>query len=238
MNNDAVSKKNPQSTKERILETANTLFFTKSYENTSIQMIIDTLGIAKGTFYHHFSSKAELLSEIGYQRGKHLVGITRNIIDSQNKNAVQKFEELFNTLGSLKIEQMPYLEDLARVFYNDKNVYLREKLTERSQELVQPMMVNIIEQGEEEGVFHSYDSEFTAKVIFSFIASLGKEIVPPFLRVFKNPEDHQALTELKEFGAKINNLIERILGAEEGTLNLYNFDIIFQHLTGGEHDQT
>jgi len=43
-------------------------------------------------------------------------------------------------------------------------------------------------------------------------------------------------TELKEAGDGINRMIERILGTEAGTLNIYDFDLIFQHRNGGKHD--
>ncbi|OYT42848.1 hypothetical protein B6U90_07700 [Thermoplasmatales archaeon ex4484_6] len=47
-----------------IIETAVELFAQHGYDETSVNMIIDRIGIAKGTFYHYFSSKDELLEEI------------------------------------------------------------------------------------------------------------------------------------------------------------------------------
>ena len=47
-----------------ILETAERLFFEKGYEQTSIQDILDALSMSKGGFYHHFTSKEAILSEI------------------------------------------------------------------------------------------------------------------------------------------------------------------------------
>ena len=36
------------------------LFAEKGYENTSIEEITATVGVAKGTLYYHFSSKEEI----------------------------------------------------------------------------------------------------------------------------------------------------------------------------------
>jgi TetR/AcrR family transcriptional regulator, cholesterol catabolism regulator len=54
-------------TKDRrvqFIETAMKLFAEKGYHSTSIQDIVDAWGISKGAFYHHFSSKEDLMLAI------------------------------------------------------------------------------------------------------------------------------------------------------------------------------
>lgn len=54
--------KHPEETVELILNTAQTLFFEKGYEHTTIQDIVAHLGgLTKGAIYHHFNSKEEIL---------------------------------------------------------------------------------------------------------------------------------------------------------------------------------
>ena len=50
--------------RNEILDAAQHLFYSKGYDEPSIQEIIDAVGIAKGTFYHHFESKQELLDHL------------------------------------------------------------------------------------------------------------------------------------------------------------------------------
>jgi AcrR family transcriptional regulator len=56
---------------DKILESANELFYKKGYNTTGINEIIQDAGVAKGTLYQHFQSKTDLL--VGYidlnQRG-------------------------------------------------------------------------------------------------------------------------------------------------------------------------
>ena len=47
-------------TKRKIFETSLKLFAEKGYENTSIEEITATVGVAKGTLYYHFSSKEQI----------------------------------------------------------------------------------------------------------------------------------------------------------------------------------
>ncbi len=50
--------------KQAILDTAEKLFFEKGYQQTSIQDILDRLHCSKGSFYHHYESKLQVLMEI------------------------------------------------------------------------------------------------------------------------------------------------------------------------------
>ena len=47
--------------KRKIIEESIDLFDKKGFNNTSIQNIVDSIGVTKGTFYYYFSSKQELL---------------------------------------------------------------------------------------------------------------------------------------------------------------------------------
>jgi len=50
--------------RERIIETANRLFYTKGYNLTSFADVADELGLSKGNLHYHFHSKDELLEAI------------------------------------------------------------------------------------------------------------------------------------------------------------------------------
>ena len=51
-------------TKEHILLNSLTLFAQKGYKEVSLQDIVNLSGMSKGGFYHHFSSKAEVFSQV------------------------------------------------------------------------------------------------------------------------------------------------------------------------------
>ena len=43
---------------------AQKLFLEKEYESTSLNDVVSALGVAKGTVYHYFKSKEELLEAV------------------------------------------------------------------------------------------------------------------------------------------------------------------------------
>ncbi|HOV92669.1 MAG TPA: TetR/AcrR family transcriptional regulator [Candidatus Kapabacteria bacterium] len=53
-----------ENTKDKIVETARKLFGKYSYNKTSVDEIAKSAHVAKGTIYHYFRSKAELLEEV------------------------------------------------------------------------------------------------------------------------------------------------------------------------------
>jgi AcrR family transcriptional regulator len=53
--------KNVVSTKDRIIEAADNLFYERGYEHTSFADIADEVKISRGNFYHHFKTKDDIL---------------------------------------------------------------------------------------------------------------------------------------------------------------------------------
>lgn len=56
--------KHPEQTVEKILEVSLKLFMEKRYDKTTIQDIIDAVGMSKGIIYCHFKSKDQILPGI------------------------------------------------------------------------------------------------------------------------------------------------------------------------------
>ncbi|POH62279.1 hypothetical protein C3B61_15450 [Cryobacterium zongtaii] len=50
--------------KQRILEVAGTMFAEHGYDGTSMQDVATELGLTRAALYYHYSSKADILSEI------------------------------------------------------------------------------------------------------------------------------------------------------------------------------
>jgi AcrR family transcriptional regulator len=57
-------RRNPEATRQALLDAAIELFGTNGFDATSVQSIADRAQVTKGGFYHHFESKQALLHEI------------------------------------------------------------------------------------------------------------------------------------------------------------------------------
>lgn len=54
----------PSPTRERIVETADLLFYQRGYEHTSFADIADAVGISRGNFYYYFKAKDDILDAV------------------------------------------------------------------------------------------------------------------------------------------------------------------------------
>lgn len=75
--------------KEKITKQSIKLFQEKGFSETSIQDIVDALGVTKGTFYYYFTSKEILLMEIHLRYIDDLLTRQKVIIES-TKNCREK----------------------------------------------------------------------------------------------------------------------------------------------------
>ena len=53
-----------KTTRDRIVEAADDLFYRRGYEHTSFSDIADAVRISRGNFYYHFKSKDEILDAV------------------------------------------------------------------------------------------------------------------------------------------------------------------------------
>jgi len=83
-----------EQTRMKILEVSIGLFAQKGYEKTSIQDILNVLGMSKGAVYHHFKSKKEILDSIlelqASQNMAMLSELTATIEAADTKELLQK----------------------------------------------------------------------------------------------------------------------------------------------------
>ena len=82
--------------KEELTRQSIKLFEQKGFSETSIQDIVDSIGVTKGSFYYHFTSKESLLMDIHLHYIDDLLSRQKVIIDSQEsyRTKIVKFVTL------------------------------------------------------------------------------------------------------------------------------------------------
>ncbi|CAH2714213.1 HTH-type transcriptional repressor KstR2 [Neobacillus rhizosphaerae] len=89
--------------KEKITEQSIRLFEKKGFSETSIQDIVDSLSVTKGTFYYYFSSKEELLMDIHLGYIDELLLQQNRIFNDAMKTCKEKlFEIVYMLLSDIK----------------------------------------------------------------------------------------------------------------------------------------
>ena len=81
---------NENNKKQRLLDTAFSLFTDKGIKNTSIQEIVDNAKVAKGTFYLYFKDKYELQDILITKKSEKLF---KDALTALRKNYIQNFSD-------------------------------------------------------------------------------------------------------------------------------------------------
>jgi AcrR family transcriptional regulator len=100
--------------KAELIKQSTNLFVEKGFSATSIQDIVDTLGVTKGSFYYHFKSKEALLMDIHLRYIDDLLNRQKTILEKEetNRGKLVKVVELL-------IHDIEAQGALGRVYYRE-----------------------------------------------------------------------------------------------------------------------
>lgn len=161
---------------EEILTRAAGLFTRQGYENTSVQDILDAVGIAKGTFYHHFRSKGDLLDRLIDAMLANTVDSLETRLHDSGLDAAAKLELFFSGISDWKLSHKSFFLDLARVLWREENALLLHKVWSTSSRRLAPLLKGIIHQGVAEGLFETPWPEETAALVLGMAREAGGRI--------------------------------------------------------------
>ena len=98
--------KYPEQTIEKILSVSAKLFAEKGYDKTTIQDIIDTVGMSKGIIYYHFKSKEDILDAVLRVQLEQTTQMQKDLSDSTKaanaREKVGKILERSIEIGSME----------------------------------------------------------------------------------------------------------------------------------------
>ncbi|MGG3563644.1 TetR/AcrR family transcriptional regulator [Neobacillus rhizosphaerae] len=139
--------------KRKLMETGIQLFDQNGFKSTSVQDIVQSLGVTKGTFYYYFSSKEELLKDIHLTYIEELVKKQEVILNNPYSDCIKKlYEIVFMLISSIKTERPS-----ARIFSREMR-HLSEKYIEEIKQkrtLFRKNTQRLIEDGIKLGKFKS-----------------------------------------------------------------------------------
>jgi AcrR family transcriptional regulator len=224
-----VKEEDYASRRNEILDAAQTLVYTKGYEQMSIQDIIDALKISKGAFYHYFDSKPALLEALIERFADEAEKAVSPILEDQNLTALEKLQQYFSTAVQWKAAQKDYLLAILRVWYSDDNAILREKMFKRLIKRFAPSFVPVIKEGIQEGSLSTVYPEQAMEIVLQAINGLGNKFGEIILGNENGISDLSKVERyhiLNEAVLANADAVERILGARKGSIELMDSESI------------
>jgi AcrR family transcriptional regulator len=184
--------KDPKERKRDIVDMASQLFLSRGYENTSVNMIVEQLGVAKGTFYHYFKSKEDILEAVLENYINQYVENINAFLEVSPINAYEKL--MFVMKNILSDNQGP--EHLTKHVEDNKNSRLHQMMDEKFNERLYPIIVGILSQGINEGIFKVNHIEEITQILLLGIRAYMHIHIPHFNDVQYKKVKLQALEEI------------------------------------------
>lgn len=217
--------------KNEILDVAQNLFYSQGFDKTSINQIIDQVGIAKGTIYHYFKSKYELLDAVVERLILQMREAVIPIIQDEDLNAIDKFNMTFKVIGQIKFEKKEFMLELLRVMNREENIILRHKMITKSIELLTPIIAEIIKQGNEEGLCNTEYPVESAQYIMAISSYLNSKLSRIIIEIHEKKQD---ISVLVDNYTAYERAIERIIGAAKNSILLADPTLIKQFFSEEE----
>ena len=209
--------------RHEIIQTAQTLFFTHGYDTCTVADIIDAVGIAKGTFYHYFKSKEDLLAELVETLSDAIIAEIQPIAGDTTRSALERLEEYFKHSMILKARSKEVLIPALFTLYRPENVLLRVQMIQRANQRVAPVLGAIIREGVEHGEFDVADPEMCGEFVIRSFSELSSRWAQLVLKDPDAPDLQESLNRMLDF---MEWSLARLLGVSEGSVTLTDRDAV------------
>jgi len=193
--------KKPAERRKEIIDAARSLFQSKDYDQTTMQDVIEAVGIAKGTVYYYFKSKEELLEAVVNDIAEASAAYMQAIVDEPGGNALDKLRRLI-AAGNVGHEHDAILEHLHR----PGNISMHTRLLATALMAQSPLYAQVIEQGRREGIFQTDTPLEAAEFILTAVQFLTDEGFYPWTQ-----------ETLMRRAMALPGLIEALLKAQPGS---------------------
>jgi AcrR family transcriptional regulator len=197
-------RKEAEERKNEILDAAEELFSRKGFDGTSTNDILEKVGIARGTLYHHFKSKEEIMDALIERYSDRLIRAAREIAADRSIPVV---ERLIRAVMALHLSGGSSHEIMGHI-HKPQNALMHQKIQRIIFREVPRILTEIIRDGMEQGIFRTpFPYECMEMVVIYATAVFDGDLIPL--------TDEERLSRIMAF---IHN-VERLLGADSGSLS-------------------
>lgn len=194
--------KEAEERKNEILDAAAELFGQKGFDGTSTNDILDKVGIARGTLYHHFKSKEDIMDALIERYNVLILGTAQEAASDRSKHIYQRIMLVVMAMN-ISGERS---EEIMEQLHKPQNALMHQKIQKVILNGIVPILAGIIREGIEQGLFNTpFPHEAMEMVVAYANAVFDGDLV--------ELTDEERASRIQAF---IFN-VERLLGAESGS---------------------
>lgn len=196
------TRKKHSERKNEILDAAEILFLTNGYEKSTVKNIIDGVGIAKGTFYHYFKAKEDVLDSIISRVTEIVIERAEDIAKNPELSPIEKIIDIILSMNVQDKVDNEYMQMLHR----PENALIHQKSLTLMVTKITPILERVVDEGIKQGVFIS---EFPRQYIQIFLTSSMTLLDEGIFEI--SSEEQQIIIKA------LTSLLDKMLGVVDGT---------------------
>jgi AcrR family transcriptional regulator len=207
-----------------ILDAAQRLFMSRGYDTTTVNDLITVVGISKGAFYHHFTSKDDVLHGLVWRAAEQGLAAVSPLFEREDLTPFEKLKAFFRDGQQYKKENFAALRSIIKALFQEENLRLRQQSAEQMTEIIVPHLGRVLEEGAKRGEFEIEDPEETARLVLN----LGSLLHEAFAVALKLAESRKAEATLllRRRADSCERAIERLLGVPKHSLSIVDPELI------------
>lgn len=203
--------------REAFVDAGQRLIQAKGYNALSINEVLAEVGASKGAFYHYFGSKADLLEAVVDRMADAIEATWHEMLERPDRAAHERLRDVFAVTAQWKGAQRELVLAVLEGWLSDRNAIVRDKLRALVRRRMKPVLLQLIRQGVEEGVFTPTDPEATADVIVTMILGGQEEATELFIA---RQAGRLTFEDVVRHFEAYDEALTRILGFRPGRLSL------------------
>lgn len=203
--------------REQILDCAQTLFFTKGFEATTVQDLMLAAGVSKGGFYHHFAAKEDVLEGVSQRLANVSVQLIMEVMAVPGLTAFERLNQSLRAMRQFKSENAEGILAAFATLLRPENMTLYTRINQVNVEAVLPLFAEIIAAGRKDGSFDVPDAHLAAQAILA-LGRMSHDAVAAAVASKGTGNGRAANAALNAALDWQGVMIDRILGLPDGSV--------------------
>lgn len=205
--------------KHELLQTAMRLFAKQGYEQTTVNQIIAELNISKGAFYHHYSSKEDLVEALAAMYAEEAAARARSVLEDASLDAFGRLSMFLSRMRNVKTESAAQLQAAFAPIFLERNRALYERTQQAANRVIQPILTKIIAEGIADRTFDTPDPEAAAETMLHLMNGM-RPLVAALYAATNQLDVERQIARIVERMRYLGTVMDRILGIPEGSIDL------------------
>lgn len=209
--------KHKEERREDFILSAIELFSEQGYEQTSLNQVIKKLEITKGSFYHNFESKEDLLNKTIEYMAVSIVTLIDEITSNSELESLDMLRALSREMIHFRRQQQPIYQRLFDLQNNSHNAYVAKKFMDFVKSVTFPSLKTIFQRGQKEGQFRLTNIDLSTTTYINCLMIYKQQVIDLYKESHLSKEYKNQ--QLKELEAIYKKMLGGILGVDSDEID-------------------